>query len=241
MPKLASQFSPDRGVTEFFNVVSLWPMSGKPLKDSGSKYPNRLREIRLRRGMTLQQIADLCNTAFQEISKLERGERRLTADWMDRLARALRVDRDELLQARRKVPVVGDVGAGQFIALDAYAQGAGSEDVDCPRGLDAGKTVAVRVRGDSMAPLINDGWLLFYSRDPEPDAAAVIGHTCVVRVARGAGLDGNTMVRQVRRGHTQGKFILLSQAGMIAEDVELEWAAPVLAMLPPDLARADAA
>jgi hypothetical protein len=32
----------------------------------------------------------------------------------------------------------------------------------------------VIVRGDSQAPMITDGWIIFYSRDPEPDAAAVV-------------------------------------------------------------------
>ncbi len=135
-------------------------------------------------------------------------------------------------QNKGKVPVVGYIGAGAAVEFfDAYPKGGALSEVACPRGLRPDKTVAVIVRGESQAPLINDGWLIFYSRDPEPDAAEVLGKLSVVRTA-----DGLTMLKRVRRGPTVGKFNLESANAPIMEDVALEWAAPVKAILPPELA-----
>lgn len=50
---------------------------------------NRLEQLRELRGMTQAQLAELAHTTASQIGKLERGERRLTVDWQQRLARAL--------------------------------------------------------------------------------------------------------------------------------------------------------
>jgi phage repressor protein C with HTH and peptisase S24 domain len=50
---------------------------------------NRIKELRRARGLTLQKLAKKAGTTNQQISRLERGERRLTTDWMERLAGAL--------------------------------------------------------------------------------------------------------------------------------------------------------
>lgn len=51
--------------------------------------PNRIREWRQRRAVSVQQLATRAGTTRQQIYKLERGERRLTEGWMRRLAAAL--------------------------------------------------------------------------------------------------------------------------------------------------------
>ncbi len=59
--------------------------------------PNRLRYWRQMRGLSLQQLADGTGTSKSQIDKLERGERRLTVDWMVRLAKPLACDPRDLL------------------------------------------------------------------------------------------------------------------------------------------------
>jgi phage repressor protein C with HTH and peptisase S24 domain len=94
------------------------------------------------------------------------------------------------------VPVVGYVGAGATVELvDPYPKGGGLKEVPCPRGLNPAKTIAVIVRGDSQAPMITDGWIIFYSRNPEPDAAVVVGRLCIIKQA-----DGPVMLKRLRRG-----------------------------------------
>ena len=58
---------------------------------------NHIRELRKARKWSQAELADRCNTTNQQISHLETGKRRLTADWMDTLAKALQVDPQDLL------------------------------------------------------------------------------------------------------------------------------------------------
>jgi DNA-binding Xre family transcriptional regulator len=52
---------------------------------------NRIRMMRSRRGLTLQQLAARIEppASYQQIARLERDERRLTWDWLTKIARAL--------------------------------------------------------------------------------------------------------------------------------------------------------
>ena len=59
--------------------------------------PNRIRELRLARGLTLEELADAAGTSVQQISRLELGYRRLTDDWMRRLAPVLSCRPAELM------------------------------------------------------------------------------------------------------------------------------------------------
>lgn len=58
---------------------------------------NRIKELREARGLTLQQVADAAGTSLQQIQRLENGHRRLTDEWMRRIAPILRAHPAELL------------------------------------------------------------------------------------------------------------------------------------------------
>lgn len=58
---------------------------------------NLIREIRRAKNLTLQQLATAVDTTHQQILRLERGERRLTTEWMARIAPALGVTPHDLL------------------------------------------------------------------------------------------------------------------------------------------------
>lgn len=58
---------------------------------------NRIREIRIDRGLSQQALADAVGTSKTQISKLEKSQRRLTDEWMRRLARALECHPAELM------------------------------------------------------------------------------------------------------------------------------------------------
>jgi transcriptional regulator with XRE-family HTH domain len=59
--------------------------------------PNRIREWRHVQGWSLQRLAEASGTTKSQIDKLEKGERRLTVDWMVRLAKPLGRDPRDLL------------------------------------------------------------------------------------------------------------------------------------------------
>lgn len=67
--------------------------------------PNRIREIREDCGLSLQELADRVGTSNQQISLLERGERQLTANWMERLARGLDFNPADLMARAVDAPV----------------------------------------------------------------------------------------------------------------------------------------
>lgn len=58
---------------------------------------NRIAAIRAEKGLGLSEIARLAKTTPAQIQKLERGERRLTVEWMQRLSAAMGVMPSELL------------------------------------------------------------------------------------------------------------------------------------------------
>lgn len=65
----------------------------------GSRPVNRLREFREAAGLTQQQLADKVGAHWITISKLERGKMKLTTEWMERLARHLKIEPTALYQS----------------------------------------------------------------------------------------------------------------------------------------------
>ena len=59
----------------------------------------RLRELRVQRGLTLEDVANRAQIDISTLSRLESGKRRLALDHLPRLATALSVTTDELLRA----------------------------------------------------------------------------------------------------------------------------------------------
>lgn len=59
--------------------------------------PNKIRPLRLQRGLTLSELARAASTTPAQIQKLERGERRLTDTWLRRLAPPLQCRPADLL------------------------------------------------------------------------------------------------------------------------------------------------
>lgn len=79
---------------------------------------NRIRDIRLQKGLTLADVAAACQppTTAQTIGRLETGMRNLSLVWMNRIAAALKVEPETLLRSEgvepaRVVAVLGESGA----------------------------------------------------------------------------------------------------------------------------------
>lgn len=142
---------------------------------------NRLRHWRTHRGLTLEQLADAAGTSHQQIMRLERGERRLTLDWMVRLAQPLGVEPRDLLpeaapappkpqNAPRALPSGGL--APDLIPVRSAARGGLEQEMfleDGPIDYTARPPCLAQVRdayalyvvGDSMVPRYRPGMLLF--------------------------------------------------------------------------------
>ena len=65
-------------------------------------FSKNLKKIRLIKGFSQESLAEECGLHRTYVSSVERGERNITVDNMERLARALDVDIRELLSPNEK-------------------------------------------------------------------------------------------------------------------------------------------
>ncbi|OBH79828.1 XRE family transcriptional regulator [Mycobacterium scrofulaceum] len=71
-------------------------MQANSAPDIDLQVRRRLRELRIQRGMTLQEVGVRAGIDISTLSRLESGKRRLALDHLPRLAQALSVSTDEL-------------------------------------------------------------------------------------------------------------------------------------------------
>lgn len=164
------------------------------------------------RGVTQEEIANVLGLQQNQISKMVRGVRDITALEAAAAAQFLNIP---MPGESNSLQVMGYVGAGaEVLPIDDGDPLAVVEvDFPVPRG-----SVAAIVRGDSMYPIFEDGDLVAYGGDPLPPEKA-IGSTCVVQLA-----DGRMLIKKVRRGTQPGLYTLTSANAPDIEDVPLEWA-----------------
>jgi phage repressor protein C with HTH and peptisase S24 domain len=178
-----------------------------------------------RRGMSQRELAERIGKTDGFISQLKNGKREASPETLEAIADALHVSLAELLTERRSVAVAGRVGAGAQVQLvDAYAKGEGLYHVVCPSDLPSRGVVAVEVSGDSMAPMIEAGDILIFSRH-----FIGVDEHALHRIAICETEDGRALVKQVRLGRDPGTFDLFSvnSAQHPPEyGVRLRWAAP---------------
>jgi transcriptional regulator with XRE-family HTH domain len=118
------------------------------------------------------------------------------------------------------VPIVGFVGAGGQI-LHGEGQGPFGEAKMPPKGA-ARTTVAVVVRGDSMAGQLEDGWTVYYDSRREPPTDELYNKLCVVGLQ-----DGRVLIKKLFPGRKPGMFDLHSTNASVMLDQPVEWAARV--------------
>lgn len=111
-----------------------------------------IKRLRLAADLSRPQLAAMCKppTNYQQIEKLERGERRLTIEWVERIATALRVDPEML--------VTGDP---DFALAPPVAELAGSAIVEVATGKASDPTTT------AIAALLLQALLETFVRHPE--------------------------------------------------------------------------
>jgi transcriptional regulator with XRE-family HTH domain len=77
---------------------------------------NRIKVLREARGLSLEALAAAAETSNQQVSLLEGGQRRLTVDWLVRLAKALHCHPWEIVSADLPHPL----GARDIRLLDRF-------------------------------------------------------------------------------------------------------------------------
>ena len=166
-------------------------------KDVG-ELPNRIREWRNRRRLSLAELGEATGFSRSEISKLESGARRVRADHMVALARALGIHPDELFEAssdismsaapaaeaerpgRASVPLLAAKGTAMALHLEL-----GASMVECPPSLgEGGGAYAFYMPDTSLEPRVPVGARVYVHPmlPPRP------GDLAVVRMAEGVAL-----------------------------------------------------
>lgn len=94
------------------------------------------------------------------------------------------------------------------------------------------KAVALEVSGHSMHTFAEDGALIYFEEQKTTPDADMLGYPCVVETE-----DGRVLVKRLLRGSAPGLFDLESIVGPTIRDVKLNWAAEIVAIIPPRQAR----
>lgn len=145
---------------------------------------------------------------------------------LTKLASALDVDLGALLE-RPRVPIVGYIGAGGLVAYEDIGEEIEPDRlVARPPGI-SGTLVALMVRGTSMFPKYKDGDIIYIQRTHEGMLPEYIGEDCAVRL-----VSGETYIKQLAIGSEPQRFTLRSLNAPDMENVEVEWATPVLFIMP---------
>ena len=201
-----------------------WEKTSPVSYANGYKMGNNLKKLREQMGWTHQQAADALGVSRGQFIKLERSERKLTQEYIQRAAAVFKVPETDIFLLPKEAPVVGYVGAGS----EAHYYDGGHPPDDFapmpPGGTE--QTVAVEVRGDSLGTMFNR-WIVYYDDVRTPPTPDMLRKLCVVGLA-----SGQVLVKMLIKGSTPDRFHLLSQSGGMIEDAEVVWAAEVRAMAP---------
>lgn len=128
----------------------------------------RIRQRRVRLGWTVQKLATLAEVDNGFLSRIETGKARGSWETYIKIAGALGVSIEKLLPIGnsnvedaeigwRRVPVLDYVQAGRWMGVDGLAKDESIRETILTDLEHPPSTFALRIRGDSMTPLFQEG------------------------------------------------------------------------------------
>jgi transcriptional regulator with XRE-family HTH domain len=155
-----------------------------PVLTGARRYPNRLGELRRRRGLSQQAVAAAAGISGAYYGALERGDKRLNADTAERLGAPLGCAAGDLLAGPQgvSVPLVLAVAAAESEGRPArYDLPEPHERLQPRRLADADDCFAAEIFDDSADFDFERGAILFVLRPESSSATLVAGAKVVVR------------------------------------------------------------
>lgn len=177
---------------------------------------------------SLSKAAELSESAVRDL--LTRTDNP-GIDTLRRIAEALEMPVDQLTGQAAMVPVLGNIGAGGEILfageVDLEANGFHDFPMVPRPPLTSGRLMALAVVGSSMLPKYEDGEIIYVRRDHDGLMPEYLGKYCAIRTS-----DGGTYLKILAAGSEPGKYTLRSLNAPDMENVTVEWASPVLFVMP---------
>lgn len=190
----------------------------------------RINDILKQQNRTQSWLAEEVGVSRPHVSQIISGARAPSLLMIESIARVLGVEIGALFSPQTPIPVAGLVGAGGAVELvDSYAKGDGLYRIYASDLPTRAAHVAVEVRGDSMAPIIQEGDVLIFSRTfdaVDPEAVNKIAVLCTT--------ESEAMVKHLREGREDGTFDLYSANNLHAPiyNKHLLWATPLVRHIP---------
>lgn len=148
-----------------------------------------------------------------------------------RVAEALEMPFDTITGAALMVPVLGNIGAGGEVIFladpDQELNNTGDYELVPRPPMVVGRLMALSVVGASMLPKYEDGDVIYVKREHEGVLPSYLNRYCAVRTG-----DGGTYLKILAQGSEPGRYTLRSLNAPDMENVEVEWASPVLFVMP---------
>ncbi len=196
---------------------------------------NRIKEWRIKRGLSQQQLADLINTSQPQIQRLENSKRGVDIHWIGLLTTALKCSPAELISTNgvgeshtsyaalrpdNMVAIVGVVGAGGEVVFDEKKP---IKHIKTPEEI-AQNTIALHVQGDSMEPVFREGDTVILE-DVCVSPEQCVGEDAIVRLN-----DGRTLLKKLLKGNAKSRYNLKSYHPdyPLMVDAKIEWAQRVI-------------
>ncbi|MGO7921990.1 XRE family transcriptional regulator [Rhizobium ruizarguesonis] len=193
-------------------------------------YPNRIREIRKERELTIEELAEKTGLSVSYTGRLENGERNLSVKNMNLFAHALDVEPQDLLvvpkaKSTNVIAVMGRIGAGaEILPEEEQIPPEGLYEIETPFPLPE-DAIAFEVVGESMWPRYDDGDIVVCWRQGVV-VEEVLGWEAAVRTA-----SGKRYLKRVLKGGEKGTFDLESHNAPPIRGVRLTWVASIQSVI----------
>ncbi len=169
--------------------------------------------------LTYTEIARKSKVAHTTITRLfsDGVKNPLNSTTLNKIAQTFNVEPFKFQVGR--VPLVGYIGAGGEVILFSDSQ---MQDlIEAPQEAVEEGAEALIVRGDSMWPVYKNNEVLYYVKQCDYDPS-FLGRDCIVEL-----VNGQRLVKILKRGTLPGTFTLDSYNQPPMEDIKISWACPV--------------
>lgn len=193
-------------------------------------YPNRIRELRDERELTIEDLSESTGLSVSYVSRLESGERNLSVKNLNLFAHALNVSPQEILaevepKSRNVIAVMGRIGAGAEIMPDEeQIPPEGLYEIETPFPIPE-DALAFEVSGESMWPRYDEGDIIICWRQGVV-VEEVLGWEAAVKTA-----SGQRFLKRVLRGSEPGTFDLESHNAPPIRGVSIAWVAAIQSVI----------